>query len=415
MATILDMVRDVLTPDVVRNAGNIIGETPTATQEALRCAVPSLLAGVLGQASTPTGAERLRSTITEGGYGTEMLDNLGRLLGGGGGAAESLLSAGGRLIPSLFGGKADSVTDTVAGASGVRPGSASTLLRLAAPIVMSVIGKQIMTRGLDATGLGNLLMGQRASILGAAPAGLVSRLGLGDLAGVPAAPIGSAAHERAARETVAREPIARAPIDREPIESVPTPWLSRWWPALVAGAVGLALLFLLVRDRQPQPRAGIDSPAASVRQSVSLALPGGQQLNVDRDGFLHKLGTYLSDPASGPPPKNFVFDDLNFESGSTRLTPQSQRTVTALTTVLGAYPSARVRLEGHTDTTGDPVANKQLSVDRAEALKQMLVTGGVAVDRIDVEGHGPERPVASNETDAGRAQNRRIELVVLQR
>jgi OOP family OmpA-OmpF porin len=75
----------------------------------------------------------------------------------------------------------------------------------------------------------------------------------------------------------------------------------------------------------------------------------------------------------------------------------------------------QVSLEGHTDSTGDAVANKKLSLDRAEAVKAMLAQAGVAADRISVAGYGQERPVASNDTDDGRAANRRTELVVMRR
>jgi OOP family OmpA-OmpF porin len=61
------------------------------------------------------------------------------------------------------------------------------------------------------------------------------------------------------------------------------------------------------------------------------------------------------------------------------------------------------------------VANKKLSLDRAEAVKAMLAQAGVAADRISVAGYGQERPVASNDTDDGRAANRRTELVVMRR
>jgi len=395
MASILDSVRSVLTPDIVRGASSLIGESPAATQEALRSAVPSVLAGMLGQVSTPTGAEHLRSTIAAGGYGGSLLDSLGSILGGGGSAIDSILSGGNRMMSSLFGDKSSSVVDAIAGAGGVRSTSASKLLSLVTPIIMSVIGKQVVSRGLDATGLGNLLMGDRASILRAAPEGLVNRLGLGSLLGAPTA--AAAASERAVELP---DPATRGGF--------------RWWPALAAGVVALIVMSLLFRAREPQ-RTGSDAPSASVRQSMSLTLPGGGQINVDRDGFLYKVGTYLGNPTGGSAPKTFVFEDLNFETGSTQLTPESQRTVTVLATVLKAYPSSKIRLDGHTDATGDAAANKKLSVDRAEAVKQMLAAGGVAAERVSVEGYGSERPVASNDTDAGRAQNRRIELVVLQR
>src|SRR5262249_53471812 len=113
-----------------------------------------------------------------------------------------------------------------------------------------------------------------------------------------------------------------------------------------------------------------------------------------------------ADPSATDLPKRFVFDDLHFESGSARLTSEGQRTATALLAVLKAYPSVNVALEGHTDAAGDATANKTLSLQRAETVKQMLVTGGVAADRIEAQGYGQERPTADNNSDAGRAQNR---------
>jgi outer membrane protein OmpA-like peptidoglycan-associated protein len=128
-----------------------------------------------------------------------------------------------------------------------------------------------------------------------------------------------------------------------------------------------------------------------------------------------QLSAYLADTSATEVPKRFVFDDLHFESASTRLTPEGQRTVASLLAVLKAYPTVRVALEGHTDSSGDPAANKALSQQRAEAVGQMLVEGGITSNRIEAKGYGEERPVADNNTDAGRARNRRLELVVTQR
>ena len=69
-------------------------------------------------------------------------------------------------------------------------------------------------------------------------------------------------------------------------------------------------------------------------------------------------------------------------------------------------------LEGYTDSTGDPAANKEPSLDRAAAVQSLLVAGGVADSRIRTAGHGPENSIASNNTEEGRAKNRRLELVV---
>jgi outer membrane protein OmpA-like peptidoglycan-associated protein len=69
-------------------------------------------------------------------------------------------------------------------------------------------------------------------------------------------------------------------------------------------------------------------------------------------------------------------------------------------------------LVGHTDNTGSAAANQSLSLTRANAVKGLLVGQGVAANRISTTGYGQTRPVASNDSEAGRAQNRRLELNV---
>jgi outer membrane protein OmpA-like peptidoglycan-associated protein len=94
------------------------------------------------------------------------------------------------------------------------------------------------------------------------------------------------------------------------------------------------------------------------------------------------------------------------------LTPESVQTVTELVAILKAYPAATVQLVGHTDSTGDAEANKKLSLDRADAVKDLAVKGGIDASRLSTAGYGQEKPIASNATEEGKAKNRRLELVV---
>ncbi len=82
--------------------------------------------------------------------------------------------------------------------------------------------------------------------------------------------------------------------------------------------------------------------------------------------------------------------------------------------ILRANPAARLIVEGHTDDAGDAAANLALSQQRAEAVVAYLVAGGIEQERLTAIGYGEERPIADNVTDAGRAQNRRIEFVIQQ-
>jgi outer membrane protein OmpA-like peptidoglycan-associated protein len=80
--------------------------------------------------------------------------------------------------------------------------------------------------------------------------------------------------------------------------------------------------------------------------------------------------------------------------------------------ILHAYPNATVRVEGYTDNVGTPAANLLLSQRRAVSVGQALISRGVQANRISTQGFGETNAVASNSTEAGRAQNRRTDLVV---
>ena len=123
----------------------------------------------------------------------------------------------------------------------------------------------------------------------------------------------------------------------------------------------------------------------------------------------------MADTADTNLPRTFVFDNLNFKFGTTQLTPESEQTVKDLIAILTAYPSTESQLEGHTDSVGDAAANKTLSQERADSVKSTMLAGGIDTARLSTMGHGQEKPTASNDTDEGRAQNRRLELVVVKK
>ncbi len=101
-----------------------------------------------------------------------------------------------------------------------------------------------------------------------------------------------------------------------------------------------------------------------------------------------------------------------FEIGSTRLSPDATGLLDEVIQVLQANPATSVTVEGHTDDRGSAAGNLQLSQDRAQAVVDYLVAGGVDASRLSAVGYGEDRPIADNGTADGREQNRRIEFVV---
>lgn len=102
-----------------------------------------------------------------------------------------------------------------------------------------------------------------------------------------------------------------------------------------------------------------------------------------------------------------------FPSGKSELLPSARNKLSEVATALAqGDASSKIIIEGHTDSVGSPEMNQALSLRRAEAVRDELVAQGVPADRLSVQGFGPTRPIADNATPAGRANNRRVEIVV---
>ncbi len=107
-----------------------------------------------------------------------------------------------------------------------------------------------------------------------------------------------------------------------------------------------------------------------------------------------------------------TLSDVLFDLNEARLNPGSSITMDKMAEFLKDNPERRIRVEGFTDSTGAEDYNQQLSERRAEAVRNALTDRGIASDRIEIRGYGEEYPVASNDTAAGRQQNRRVEIII---
>jgi outer membrane protein OmpA-like peptidoglycan-associated protein len=105
--------------------------------------------------------------------------------------------------------------------------------------------------------------------------------------------------------------------------------------------------------------------------------------------------------------------DVLFATGKAEVAAGGMRSIDKLAEWLKKNPMRNLLIEGHTDNTGPEDFNMKLSQQRADAVRDQLVSRGVAADRITTKGYGPKYPVVSNDTASGRQQNRRVEVVVL--
>ncbi len=121
-------------------------------------------------------------------------------------------------------------------------------------------------------------------------------------------------------------------------------------------------------------------------------------------------------PAPGapePPPEAFVLEGILFETGSATIMQDSLPRLAGVVEYMTHHPSTRIRIAGHTDNVGNPQRNQALSEQRAQSVRTYLVSQGIDGGRVEAVGLGDTQPVASNDTEEGRAQNRRIEAIEL--
>jgi len=104
--------------------------------------------------------------------------------------------------------------------------------------------------------------------------------------------------------------------------------------------------------------------------------------------------------------------DVSFDSGRYDIKPNLRPVLDRFATTLQQNPVTTVRIVGHTDNTGSDAINNPLSVNRASATRDYLVSHGVSANRISIDGMGSRQPVADNSSVAGRAANRRVEIFV---
>ncbi|WP_437300911.1 OmpA family protein [Sorangium sp. So ce426] len=474
--SLLDTTRGFLTPELISAATKGLGlsdESPTNVRGAAESSVPTLLAGMAQVASSESGAAQLFKMITERDY-EGLLGRAGPLRAE---QAEELSHHGQSMIARLFGDRASGMIDLISRSSGAEQRCSTAMLGLVAPIAACVLGREVRSRGLTARGLADLLSHHKQAFKDdpRAPAGLAGFLAPSMAASAPF--VAAASRERPPHDAVSPVPSrtteSSTPLPSR--EGPARQRQTREWllPTLLAAAV-LGGLWAFARERrqertaaeptheapvaaapgddlaQPAAPPQVEAPRAEAPTAAApgeappsapgeaptaaapgeappgapeiveqlritagvMTLPGGKVLSVDEHGSEAEIARYL-DAGAADGPRRFSMEGVTFRFGTTELTEASRPKIEALAVILDAYPSARVRIEGHTDAVGGAEGNRSLSLARAQTVRNELTARRIAPDRIEVAGMGAEQPAASNDTAGGRAQNRRIDVMVL--
>ena len=112
-------------------------------------------------------------------------------------------------------------------------------------------------------------------------------------------------------------------------------------------------------------------------------------------------------------PKSFILSNLHFATNKSIIQSNSYDELNELVEFLKLKPSQKIRIEGHTDSDGDEASNLRLSQNRANAVKEYLISKGISASRLVAKGFGESKPIADNSTSQGKAHNRRTEIQML--
>lgn len=140
----------------------------------------------------------------------------------------------------------------------------------------------------------------------------------------------------------------------------------------------------------------------------------GCPLDRDGDGVLDSSDRCPDTPRGASVNRDgcWIIKDLHFRVNDATILSSATRTLQHVGSILKQNSNLRVEIQGHTDSTGNDRYNKSLSDRRAKAVRNYLVRHGVSSKRLSSHGYGEERPIASNDTAAGRAENRRVQLSI---
>jgi outer membrane protein OmpA-like peptidoglycan-associated protein len=211
---------------------------------------------------------------------------------------------------------------------------------------------------------------------------------------------------------------------REDIKPVPTRWVKgKVYDAKTGAGLPSGLELTDLRLNRVNSKVQTDEEG-----NYLITIPTGIDFafNVNRKGYLFHSETFRLTNVSHDSAfiidiplqplesnANIVLKNIFFETNRFDLKPESTVELDKLVALLQENPDLRVQISGHTDNSGNPASNKTLSENRAKAVVDYLISKGIAAARLEAKGYGDTLPVADNNTEEGKAQNRRTEMTVL--
>ena len=405
---LLNSLMSLAGPQIMGALASRLGEPEGKVSSGLQSAAGAILASVAGK-STDSGFMSQIFSLVTGPAAGGILGNLSGLASGG--ASGAVGELGQKFLGMVLGGQQSAVASAIAGASGLKTTSAQSLIGMAAPMVLGLLGQKVSSGGLNAGSFASMLGGEASALKGLLPAGLGALLpGLGSVSSMASSAMSSLPN----------------------VPDAPSGGMG-WALPLILGVVGLGAAWWLLGNREapkmevpamPKVAEAVKDTASSASSLANAAwaalgdffkrkLPNGVEIEIPKLGVENNLIAFIEDAAK-PVDKTtwFDFDRLLFDTGKATLKPESEAQLKTVAAILAAFPNVQIKVGGYTDNTGDKAANLALSAARAASVVTELTKLGVDKARLESEGYGIEHPVADNATEEGRAKNRRVSMRV---
>ncbi len=426
---LLDMAKSYFSNELLSKASSHLDESESGISKVISTAIPTLIGTIADKASSHDGAATVLKMATDQ-NDAGILDSLSGFFNSD--SNSDLLSKGSGILGTLFGngGQSNMLTTLISSFAGVKGSSVGTILSMAAPALLGMIGKHASENNVSASSLGSLLISQKDAAMKMLPAGFSLPAFTGSTSNV-ASNVSS---------------VASAVYDN--VEEKDASGINWLLPLILLIGLATASYYFFSEgctkpDNTETVTTGVDTTVASATSKETtieaplidmpkitvdsitgvvnydlgtlgdLELPGGVKLTgVAANGFENTLVNFLKNGTIDTVNKKanwFNMHDVQFLSGKTEYaTPKAMAQIKNIAAILKAYPNAVLKIGGYTDVTGDAAKNKALSQSRANKLMKDIITNGAGAAQIkEAIGYGSEFAVAKAGDKEGMARDRR--------
>jgi outer membrane protein OmpA-like peptidoglycan-associated protein len=406
---ILKFLMEQFSPELISKLGSTIGENTENTQKALTSAVPSILGGLMNTASSSNGVSSIES-IMKMAISSEVGVNFMSMLESNE-ETSKVNSMGTNMLTNLFGNKVEAVSNSIASSSGIQVSSASTLIGMITPYIMGKLGVQANSTSIGVNGLMSILSAQKESILGMMPSRFAGALGLENLSTLGDGIAGTT-------KNITSNINSNSKVDAT--INAGNNSIMKWILPLLLLLLAGTMLWYFLKGCNNNAGGNIGTDITNIADTAKKdILNGGTDIANTIDNAGDSIKNKTTDAIDGlgaffkrklPNGIELNIPENGIETGKSTLKKESDEQINNIVEIMKAYPAMQLKIGGYTDNTGDAKVNLKLSEERATTVMNAIVKKGIDLARLKAEGYGQEHPVATNDTEEGRQENRRIDV-----